>query len=1441
MPLNLLLHEDNHQKRPMIVLDSAYDELRFSIIGNKDLKYKLVGNVQFIKQLTTDFEHLINQLTEATNVSLEDTSYLLENLEKLAVITNILCLFSIEVDNKKDENIAECLSTMKLVLNPIIRLLNYFIQSFVPALYRHKENPSYLDIQSKFESVIGYALEILMGLANIKDHGLDTKMLWRFIISLLIVTDDNHEQLCFISSSILIKSLKLVPLLLGSTCRVTNDSLETLLTALLNRLSKKCDTIINTHITVLFPSSSDQILHQMAFEDSCLPNIDLNKSILEKTVDSQLLLEFITCTAQILSFMKSNDYDILTAFQSNYVKSPNEDKASKKKRKTSFSNKTREFAFNVVASSTPVIVLSVNVYLALLLLVKYDNWALNLASLNLIAFYLKNLKPSQDGDKALIFRSYKKLFPRIISMLELKNDYTGCMNKKTKNPTSSASGLNSMASFANKIKSLNQTEFRLHDYQIPMFLLSPTRILSDLCLQYPRLNDDIHDTNIDYKLVEKLQICYQSSKLLKILKSLKSSSNHGKMLVDFTTMLTIDKDETEVSDLLLLLSVYTANREEYRTRVVNVPQEYNINVAEIIFEIVDDYYFLLNQLHLAYRLLSPKKRRNLNGTTRTTKEVPDSDLPWFGRNLGIISTLHDASIFTNCFYFIRSVSRSVATLRTFFVECNSFKSFSTTDDATDNEQQPSGQASLRSGNVGENSANNADSLTIRTTASAPRVTSGANTNSNSNAAVTSSSAGSTSVTNGPPGGFIFDILQIIHKYEILMQIFEFFYGVNNTSDNYDHTEMDIAKCKKIVMTNKSICIGSLANFILDFSSFRYKIIGHESFLSSLLTIYQNSSTDNEIEESIPITSSKGQSTLEEIYQNNDIQLKILQVIKNFMYNEATENKKEVLDCFSLNFILQKASYGLGDNNESISHHKSRLVDNTHITQIKLQQKITAFEILRNFISGSPHFNALLIDAYENDFVQFEYANGNTGIPNTWFQFLIQNVSNVNIFLPDLNYKHNASGRIRNPEAQLKLFYENDEVLSKLIQDEKYVRLIRAINHTEDHKYSVIDKSKRNWFPNDGLLKIWLRLLSFKIPESILDELQNDNDKVNLFNNLYSIQSSIIWIIVNLTWKYSRFGYNVHDYSKYDVYQNVDGSRFPTSSNHRIYIDEDDDQGEDVIMDDPSDMPEPQQRQQQDTTSSSARISSSRGNEKRKLEGQTNTHESSVYERAKHLDEMGFTQVIKQLIKYYTDQANDNLFNKSSPDESRMENVSVLSTVLFGKGHDILEKLDTALRQITALLNTKTNNNNKRGRDIGVSGVDGHPNNNNDNNNDNSGYMNRELRLQIDGDNVSIIKKYSDEDIERRANQRHQERERRDNDRYQISQRREAIDSEDNDDDDDDDDEEMEVDQDQQQAGGGAGGDDDDGDFDYAVEANYEDRDDSESEASDEIPDEYWIM
>lgn len=141
MPLNRVMHETNvhhhhhhhHQREPMIT--EAYNDLRLSLIGNKDLKYKLVGDVQFIQQLASDFNALIDQLTECNTLSITNTNQIINDLEKLAVIINILCLFSIEVDDKKDDNITQCLISMKLVLNPIIKLLNYFIQSFVPRYY----------------------------------------------------------------------------------------------------------------------------------------------------------------------------------------------------------------------------------------------------------------------------------------------------------------------------------------------------------------------------------------------------------------------------------------------------------------------------------------------------------------------------------------------------------------------------------------------------------------------------------------------------------------------------------------------------------------------------------------------------------------------------------------------------------------------------------------------------------------------------------------------------------------------------------------------------------------------------------------------------------------------------------------------------------------------------------------------------------------------------------------------------------------------------------------------------------------------------------------------------------------------------------------------------------------------------------------------------------
>ena len=150
-----------------------------------------------------------------------------------------------------------------------------------------------------------------------------------------------------------------------------------------------------------------------------------------------------------------------------------------------------------------------------------------------------------------------------------------------------------------------------------------------------------------------------------------------------------------------------------------------------------------------------------------------------------------------------------------------------------------------------------------------------------------------------------------------------------------------------------------------------------------MTIYQNAACDDQ------------KLSDEEVYERDNIQLKILQVIKNFMYNEAAEIKKEVLDYFSLNLIFEKASFGIAP------HDLKNCLPLTDLLNVRLQQKIIAFEILRNFTAGSPQFNSLLIECYENDFINLGYPKGEFSLPKTWTEFLIANITKFKIFLPEL--------------------------------------------------------------------------------------------------------------------------------------------------------------------------------------------------------------------------------------------------------------------------------------------------------------------------------------------------------------------------------------------------------------------------------------------------------
>ncbi|KAG2736343.1 hypothetical protein G9P44_000433 [Scheffersomyces stipitis] len=1054
-------------------------ELRVSLIGNKDLKFKKVGDVRFIQALVSDVQAQISQILMASSASADSHSHplnnldFLEQLEKKAVVVNILCSFISEVNTNKHENITTCLRSLEEVVAPIIQLLNYFVDTFIPSLAstsssptsgsadQDKQDTDNRDIISKIETLMNYFLDIFLNLANIHNHNISSDRLWKFIICLLIVGETSEHSVA--NWNLLTKSLKLVPILL-SNARIDYSSsitsIITLLTALLKRLSRECDVIVATHFPQV--ANSPELLHQLAFEDSNLPNIELNRNIIRTNINPSLLNGLITCTAQIFSFFKANDYDILMA-------SPTGSSVSA----SSATTLTTSTASKNTVSRSSVVVLSISVYLSLLLLVKYDDRFLNLSALNLIFFYLNNLRPSNELNDNLIYKNYTKLFPKIIEMLELDNE----ISKKN-------------------LSDSKKKESKIA-LDLPMYLFSPGRILADLCAQYPLLNDEIKDANIDLNVVKNLEASFKSSHLLKVLRALKKNSNHGKAIVDFTVLLSTPRDDSVLADLLLLLSVYTSSTEDYRHRVINYASENSKSVSllpQIIFEIIDNYHFLLTQIQLNYRLLYPRKRRCL---------VPKKDLPWFGRNLGIVRTLLDSSVYTNCFYLVRSLSRSVSSLRTFFVECNSISSFVSEDGCKD-----------------------------------------------------------------VAGGLITNFLQILKCYESSDQISDFFNNLNKNVDVNGSYYLN----KRAKMTNKAASLGILANFILDFSALRYSIVNYDNFLQSLSVIFQNAST------SVNVGSNNDKLTDEDIYQKNVIQLNTLHVVKNFMFNETNENKKELLDYFPLIFLFQKTVYGLSDYNQE---------DPIEIRNLKLQQKLVAFGILRNFTAASPSFNAILANSYEQEFISFAQ---DPNLPAKWADFIVATIKNVNIFT-DL-------------PGSIEL---DDEFLTGLILNDDYVDLVSAINYLEDHKYTSIDRIKKSQFPRDVLLKLWIRFLSLTPSETFLSKLDL-NEKINLSTNLNEIKLSIVWIIINLTWKYSTYGFDVREGANYNLFDTVDGYNLRPGSlpTRRIMVEDSDDDDANEIA-------------EQDISMSNL------------------PDELSVRDRALYLHRFGFSDVLVKLINLYSKQ------------------------------------------------------------------------------------------------------------------------------------------------------------------------------------------------------------
>ena len=911
--------------------DVSAMDLRSSLIGNRDLKFRVLSDTRLTLQLVDTFRESVHSLTTSTRaIGGEGNFEILQQVEENVVVIQILVSFILELKQLQMLPLEFSPDVVKPLSSSLMEFLNFHIKALASS------NNMINDAHMKtIETCAISSLEILMILANLTGAGPHeySQPLWRYILSSALTAMDSWTD----TSSYFDSILQLVPLCLATFTISSTDFhlVAVLLNTLLVRLGKQCSV------------------------DS------------EKARDSTSLSSITTCAAQIFGFFESKSF--------------------------------------LPGGLDMVFPLLPNIFKFLLVCIKSSDHASVLASLNLYFFLVKAQEAHQSsGELHGRVESFELIVPKATEMLIHE-------------------------SVSSNIKRL--------------YLLSPTRILSNICLQYPRVTDDIRKTSLDIEIMKKLEANYVSNQTFKLFSSLKKKSNGGTKIVDFSPFLELDSTNVqEISDFLLFLSVFTSEKEEHRERVLsygNDEKQKSQILPKLLFETVDNFRFLLLQFHLVHSVMNSQDSNNC---------IQGPDLPFFGNNMGIITRLLASSCFTNNFYLIRSLSRSVSLLRTFFVECNALISL-----------------------IGSKPQRNSDPFIDRFD------------------------------TPHHSGGLISNILFSLRDTEAGGDLMELYSRMSSPVSF-------MRSCRKIQMLNKSIVLGIIANFVLDFSSFRYDIVNDQEFIEHLEYIYTRATLHSV--ESLSGDDLEGE---ENILQMETIQLNVLQIIKNYMYNENQENKIEMLSYFKLSTIFDKTLIGVTNEwkNKKIS---------AEVRQLLLKQKIVAFDILRNLTAGSPHFSEHLTEVFERDYLTS--IPSLSGAPRDWTEYLIRNIVNYDLFDPNAGDGDD---------------FKNDEVLLSRMNDGDYVSLLLAVNYIEDHRFTNMESFVGYDLPRDELLHIWLRFLKLYVNTDAEGDLDL-NTRVAISNGLNSIKLLIVWIIINLTWKDDMVGYQYPSETSYRLYDTVQGGR-----------------------------------------------------------------------------------------------------------------------------------------------------------------------------------------------------------------------------------------------------------------------------------------------------------
>lgn len=686
-------------------------------------------------------------------------------------------------------------------------------------------------------------------------------------------------------------------------------------------------------------------------------------------------------------------------------------------------------------------------------------YLLNLAMLNLIASYLLNTPASVDSLEESATEFIEHLFPRIIELLTVSDEVP----------------------------------------VFPKYLNSPISILSQFCLKYPGVCSYIRSTNVDLQIMLELQRLFASSDFLKQIHLLKLSSNGGRQLVDFNALkkATDASQSSEgalvasldlIANYLLLLSVFTSSNEEFRRRIATFTDESHdknsINFLSLmVFELVDNYRFLCSQMLRSYQVFVQYQK------TPPTQQLNEF-LSWFGSNVGMIVSLIDHPVYANTFYLIRSLSRSVSTLRTFFIDCSSVQS--------PFDGETSETSSLVPGSIMDIVASRYDK----------------------------------EISFDRKGSFVSSLLKILNVSSRVYRSITYF-SMNMGQSGFAEKFYSQAKNSRIV-----ILLAILANFILDFTSFRYEIVNNDDFLEDLSALYKQSA---KVKQAYDYSDEKSLDLRNSAYELCQVQLGVLQVMKNYLFNENEENRKYVWEYIPLSIVFEKSLYGIivpaSEDNE--------------IHKILLQHKVIAFEILRNATASSTYFSEGMKGMYL-EFVQVQQQEGINYIPRDWNEYLVTNLLSYDLFVPVDNDNQTAESR----------FFDDDEFFIRLMSEPDYVRLVVGINYTEDNRFTNCAVLRKSDLPHARLLEAWKRLLEVQLPKRMKLAKDSIDEAAQLSNQLSEVKVSIDWILINLTWKDQEFGYQVSDKVNFRLLDTVRGEgsndRSVFSSSNIVIEDSDED-------------------------------------------------------------------------------------------------------------------------------------------------------------------------------------------------------------------------------------------------------------------------------------------